>query len=73
MKIIHWLKKKEIALKLYGTNRPLIGANEYIIIRNVEQIIFINNINNFKREQQSFNGENKQDKKWSNYFFIKNS
>ena len=67
------IKEREIALKLYGTNRPLIRRNEYLIIGDVGQIIFINNINNFKREQQSFNGENRQDKKRSYYFYVKNS
>ena len=57
------IKEREIALKLYGTNRPLIRRNEYLIIGDVGHIIFINNIINFKREQLSFNGENKQDKK----------
>ena len=50
------IKEREIPLKLYGINRPLIGTNEYLIIGDVEQ----NNFNNFKIEQQSFNGENKQ-------------
>ena len=41
------IKEREILLQLYGTNRPLIGTNEYIILGDVGQ----NNFNNFKIKQ----------------------
>ena len=38
------IKEGEIPLQLYGTNRPLIGTNEYLILGDVGQNYF----NNFK-------------------------